>query len=33
MLLDVLAKATASWAEDSVPFWAFLELPDDMMEP
>lgn len=32
MLLDVLAEATASWAEDGVPFWAFLELPDDMME-
>ncbi|MGB3392597.1 MAG: barstar family protein [Stenotrophomonas sp.] len=31
-LLDVLAEATASWAEDGVPFWAFLELPDDMME-
>lgn len=33
MLLDVLAEATARWAEDGVPFWAFLELPDDMMEP
>ncbi len=27
-LLDVLSEASASWAEDKVPFWAFFELPD-----
>jgi RNAse (barnase) inhibitor barstar len=27
-LLDVLSEASASWAEDAVPFWAFLELPE-----
>ncbi len=27
-LLDVLQEASASWAEDDVPFWAFLALPD-----
>lgn len=27
-LLDVLSEASASWAEDNVPFWAFLELHD-----
>jgi len=27
-LLDVLSEASASWAEDNVPFWAFLELAD-----
>ena len=27
-LLDVLQEASASWAEDGVPFWAFLALPD-----
>jgi fermentation-respiration switch protein FrsA (DUF1100 family) len=27
-LLDILSEASASWAEDNVPFWAFLELAD-----
>jgi fermentation-respiration switch protein FrsA (DUF1100 family) len=27
-LLDVLSEASASWAEDNIPFWAFLELAD-----
>ncbi len=27
-LLDVLSEASVRWAEDNVPFWAFLELPD-----
>lgn len=28
MLLDVLSEVSAGWAQDSVPFWAFLELAD-----
>lgn len=27
-LLDVLSEASSRWAEDKVPFWAFLELRD-----
>ncbi|MGH8055456.1 MAG: barstar family protein [Stenotrophomonas sp.] len=27
-LLDILSEAAISWAEDKVPFWAFLELRD-----
>ncbi|MGX9719930.1 barstar family protein [Stenotrophomonas acidaminiphila] len=35
-LLDILAEASARWAEDNVPFWAFFELPgggEDAAEP
>ena len=32
-LLDVLAEASSRWAEDAVPFWAFLELTDYPSEP
>ena len=26
-LLDVLSEASASWAENNLAFWAFMELP------
>lgn len=32
-LLDVLNEASASWAEDGVPFWAFLELAPGETSP
>ncbi len=28
-LLDILDDASQSWAEDEVPFWAFIALPDE----
>ena len=31
-LLDVLAEASASWAEAGVPFWAFFELSEEAAE-
>lgn len=31
-LIDILAEASRAWAEQDVPFWAFVALPDDAFE-